>query len=104
MVDLFTQEIHHSDMPTLKLLGAIGCDDAHHLFLVPIFHIYNKDPGSHGWSVLAKVFGLITLALGIQFILTGIQGERFRNSCDFTGIARTVRGKRRKNQCWPERS
>jgi multiple antibiotic resistance protein len=30
--------------------------------------------GHTGMDVLAKIFGLITLALGIQFMITGIQG------------------------------
>jgi len=73
-VILFTQEIHHSDMLTLKLLGAIVC-----MTLIIYFSFrYSIDIikilGHTGMDVLAKVFGLITLALGIQFILTGIQG------------------------------
>ena len=73
-VILFTQGIHHSDTLTLKLLGAIVC-----MTLIIYFSFrYSTDIikilGHTGMDVLAKIFGLITLALGIQFILTGIQG------------------------------
>jgi multiple antibiotic resistance protein len=73
-VILFTQQLHHSDTLTLKLLGAIVC-----MTLIIYFSFrYSTDIikilGHTGMDVLAKIFGLITLALGIQFILTGIQG------------------------------
>jgi len=73
-VILFTQQLHHSDTLTLKLLGAIVC-----MTLIIYFSFrYSTDIikilGHTGMDVLAKIFGLITLALGIQFIVTGIQG------------------------------
>ncbi|MGA2028111.1 MAG: MarC family protein [Syntrophobacteraceae bacterium] len=73
-VILFTQQIHHSDTLTLKLLSAIVC-----MTLIIYFSFrYSTDIikilGHTGMDVLAKLFGLITLALGIQFIITGIQG------------------------------
>ena len=73
-VILFTQQIHHSDTLMLKLLGAIVC-----MTLIIYFSFrYSTDIikilGHTGMDVLAKIFGLITLALGIQFIITGIQG------------------------------
>ncbi len=73
-VILFTQQIHHSDRLMIKLLGAIVC-----MTLIIYFSFrYSTDIikilGHTGMDVLAKIFGLITLALGIQFIITGIQG------------------------------
>ena len=73
-VILFTQQIHHSDTLMLKLISAIVC-----MTLIIYFSFrYSTDIikilGHTGMDVLAKIFGLITLALGIQFIITGIQG------------------------------
>ncbi len=73
-VILFTQEIHRSDPLALKLFGAIVC-----MTLIIYFSFRYSTGiinilGETGMDVLAKIFGLITLALGIQFIITGIQG------------------------------
>ncbi len=73
-VILFTQQNHHSGALTLKLLSAIVC-----MTLIIYFSFrYSTDIikilGHTGMDVLAKIFGLITLALGIQFIITGIEG------------------------------
>ncbi|MGO9018064.1 MAG: MarC family protein [Syntrophobacteraceae bacterium] len=73
-VILFTQQIHHSDTLMIKLLSAILC------MTLIIYLSFRYSPqlikilGHTGMDVLAKIFGLITLALGIQFMITGIQG------------------------------
>ena len=73
-VILFSHGIHHSDTLAFKLLGAIVC------MTIIIYLAFRYSPaiirylGETGLDVLTKVFGLITLALGIQFILSGIQG------------------------------
>jgi multiple antibiotic resistance protein len=71
---LFSQQIHNSGTLTLKLLGAIVCMT----LIIYLSFRYSteiiKVLGKTGMDVLAKIFGLITLALGIQFIITGIQG------------------------------
>jgi multiple antibiotic resistance protein len=73
-VILFTQQIHHSDTLMIKLISAILC------MTLIIYLSFRYSPqlikilGHTGMDVLAKIFGLITLALGIQFMITGIQG------------------------------
>ena len=71
---LFAQGIHDSSALWLKLLGAIICMT----LIIYLSFRYSTTIimvlGHTGMDVLAKVFGLITLALGIQFILKGIQG------------------------------
>ena len=58
----------------LTLLSAIVC------MTLIIYLTFRYSPaiirmlGETGLDVLTKVFGLITLALGIQFILSGIRG------------------------------
>jgi multiple antibiotic resistance protein len=73
-VILFSQQIHHSEILTVRLLGAIVCMT----LIIYLSFRYSTDIikvlGETGMDVLAKIFGLITLALGIQFIITGIQG------------------------------
>jgi multiple antibiotic resistance protein len=73
-VILFAQGIHHSATLWLKLAAAIVC-----MTLIIYFSFrYSTEIirvlGHTGMDVLGKVFGLITLALGIQFIIMGIQG------------------------------
>ena len=73
-VILFSEGIHHSETLALKLMGAIVC------MTIIIYLAFRYSPviikflGETGLDVLTKVFGLITLALGIQFILSGIRG------------------------------
>ena len=73
-VILFSEALHHSDTLGLKLLGAIVC------MTIIIYLTFRYSPviikfmGETGMDVLTKVFGLITLAIGIQFILAGIRG------------------------------
>ncbi|MFZ4537865.1 MarC family protein [Propionivibrio sp.] len=73
-VILFTQGINHSETLEAKLLGAIVC------MTILIYVSFRYSPiiirilKDTGMDVLTKVFGLITLALGIQFILSGIKG------------------------------
>jgi len=73
-VILFTQGIHHSDTLALKLFSAIVCMTLIIYFSFRFSTNIIKILGHTGMDVLAKIFGLITLALGIQFIITGIQG------------------------------
>jgi multiple antibiotic resistance protein len=73
-VILFTQQIHHSGILMLKLFGAIVCMTLIIYFSFRYSTEIIKLLGETGMDVLAKIFGLITLALGIQFILSGIQG------------------------------
>ena len=73
-VILFTQQLHHSDPLMLKLVGAIVCMTIIIYFSFRYSTDIIKVLGHTGMDVLAKIFGLITLALGIQFIVTGIQG------------------------------
>jgi multiple antibiotic resistance protein len=73
-VILFSEGIHRSESLAFKLMGAIVC------MTVIIYLAFRYSPaiikflGETGLDVLTKVFGLITLALGIQFILSGIRG------------------------------
>ncbi len=73
-VILFTENMNHSNSLYIKLLAAIICMTAI-IYLCfrysPIIMGMLKDTGM---DVLTKVFGLITLSLGIQFILSGIRG------------------------------
>ena len=71
---LFSQDIHHFHYLELKLFMAI-------LAMTMIIYLtFRYSPrivqllGPTGMDVLTKIFGLITLALGVQFILTGIGG------------------------------
>jgi len=71
---LFTQDIHHFHFLELKLFLAI-------LTMTMIIYVtFRYSPkivqlmGPTGMDVLTKIFGLITIALGVQFILTGITG------------------------------
>ena len=73
-VILFTQQIHSFSSLTLKLLGAIVCMTIIIYFSFRYSVDIIKVLGHTGMDVLGKIFGLITLALGIQFIVTGIQG------------------------------
>ena len=73
-VILFSETLHRSNTLALKLLSAIVC------MTIIIYLAFRYSPaiikllGETGLDVLTKVFGLITLALGIQFILSGIRG------------------------------
>jgi multiple antibiotic resistance protein len=73
-VILFTQQIHHSGKLAFNLLSAICCMTLL-IYLSFRYSTYIIELlGETGMDVLAKIFGLITLALGIQFIIGGIQG------------------------------
>jgi len=71
---LFSESARHQPYLQFSLMGAIG------IMTVIIYITFYYAPkivsylGSTGLDVLTKIFGLITLALGIQFILTGISG------------------------------
>ncbi len=73
-VILFTERLHHSDALEMKLFGAIVCMT----ILIYVSFRYStlimRYLGETGMDVLSKVFGLITLSLGIQFIISGIKG------------------------------
>jgi multiple antibiotic resistance protein len=71
---LFSQDIHHFYFLELSLFLAIV------VMTVIIWLSFKYAPkivtylGQTGMDVLTKIFGLITLAIGVQFILTGISG------------------------------
>lgn len=73
-VILFAEQTDRSGVLKLKLLGAIACMTA----IIYVTFRYStsiiKLLGETGMDVLSKIFGLITLALGIQFVITGVQG------------------------------
>jgi multiple antibiotic resistance protein len=71
-VILYADSLHHQWPLEWKLLGAI-------VAMTGIIYVsFRRAPllvrvlGETGMDVLTKVFGLITLAIGVQFILTGI--------------------------------
>jgi len=71
---LFSQDIHHFHFIGLKLFLAIIT------MTLIIYFSFRYAPklvgllGQTGMDVLTKIFGLITLAIGVQFILSGIAG------------------------------
>ena len=71
---LFTQDVHYFHFLEIRLLLAIL------VMTLIIYLTFRYAPwivrviGPTGMDVLTKIFGLITLALGVQFILTGIGG------------------------------
>jgi multiple antibiotic resistance protein len=71
---LFAESAHDKPYLHFALMGAIGVMTA----IIYLTFYYSprivKLLGVTGLDVLTKIFGLITLALGIQFILTGIAG------------------------------
>jgi len=73
-VILFSETLHRSETLALKLLGAIICMSLIIYLAFRFSPLIIKILGETGLDVLTKVFGLITLALGIQFILSGIRG------------------------------
>jgi multiple antibiotic resistance protein len=73
-VILFTEQFHHSGVLALKLLGAIICMTLIIYFSFRYSTAIIKILGETGMDVLSKIFGLITLALGIQFVISGIKG------------------------------
>jgi multiple antibiotic resistance protein len=73
-VILFTEQFQHSPTQSFKLFGAIlGMT-----LLIYLSFRYStiiiKVLGHTGMDVLSKIFGLITLSLGLQFIISGIKG------------------------------
>ncbi len=73
-VILFSHQFHLTSKPAFSLFSAIVCmtmliylSFRYSTFIVRLL-------GETGMSVLSKIFGLITLALGIQFIIGGIEG------------------------------
>jgi multiple antibiotic resistance protein len=73
-VILFAESAHDKPYLHFELLSAIG------FMTLIIWFSFRFAPkivhyvGETGLDVLTKIFGLITLALGIQFILTGLSG------------------------------
>jgi multiple antibiotic resistance protein len=71
---LFAETAHESPYTNFALMAAILTMTA------IIYFAFRHAPkivqllDSTGLDVLTKIFGLITLALGIQFVLTGISG------------------------------
>jgi multiple antibiotic resistance protein len=73
-VILFSENMQHSWTHQAKLIGAILVMT---LFIFLSFRFAPKIiriVGDTGLSVFTKIFGLITLALGIQFMLAGLSG------------------------------
>lgn len=73
-VILFAEQLQHSEAQALKLFCAIlGMT-----LLIYLSFRYStviiKVLGHTGMDVLSKIFGLITLSLGLQFIISGIKG------------------------------
>jgi multiple antibiotic resistance protein len=74
-VILFAESLRHQGPVPWKLLGAIA------VMTVITFVSFRRAPllarvlGDTGMDVVTKVFGLITLAIGVQFILSGIQSS-----------------------------
>ncbi len=73
-VILFTENMSHSHTLQFKLLGAIFVMTLIIYFSFRYSPIITRALKDTGMDVLTKVFGLITLSLGIQFILSGIKG------------------------------
>lgn len=73
-VILFTQDIHHFKYLELELFSAIVVMSLINYFAFRYAPKLVRLVGPTGMDVLTKIFGLITLALGVQFILTGIGG------------------------------
>lgn len=69
---LFSESAHNKPYLQFALLGAIIAMTI--LIYLSFWYAPKivKYLGTTGLDVLTKIFGLITLALGIQFILTGI--------------------------------
>lgn len=72
-VILFSHRYHLTQKPAFELLGAILCMT----LIIYLFFRYStliiQLMGETGLDVVSKIFGLITLALGIQFIIEGIR-------------------------------
>jgi multiple antibiotic resistance protein len=73
-VILFTQDIHHFQYLELKLFSAIVVMSLINYLGFRYAPKLVKLVGPTGMDVMTKIFGLITIALGVQFILTGIGG------------------------------
>lgn len=71
---LFAESAHNQPYLHFALMGAIAVMTL--IIYVTFFYAPRivKYLGATGLDVLTKIFGLITLALGIQFIITGIAG------------------------------
>ena len=73
-VILFTENMNKSSSLQIKLIAAIIC------MTLIIYLSFRYSPNiirilkETGMDVLTKVFGLITLSLGIQFIISGLRG------------------------------
>lgn len=74
-VILFTGNMHHSHSLMLKLLVAIFVMALIIFLSFRYSTLIMKYLGATGMDVLTKVFGLITLAIGIQFILDGLKAS-----------------------------
>lgn len=71
---LFSETLHSSETLTLKLLGAIVCITIVIYLMFKYSMLILRFIGETGMDVMTKVFGLIILALGVQFIISGIKG------------------------------
>jgi multiple antibiotic resistance protein len=73
-VILFTQDINHFQYLELKLFLAIVVMSLINYLGFRYAPKLVNIVGPTGMDVMTKIFGLITIALGVQFILTGIGG------------------------------
>ncbi len=73
-VILFTQDMNHFKYLELKLFLAIIAMSLINYLAFRYAPKLVQLAGPTGMDVVTKIFGLITLALGVQFILTGIGG------------------------------
>ena len=69
---LFSHQFHLTGKSQLELLGAILCMTLIIYLSFRYSTLSMRVLGETGMDVLSKVFGLITLALGVQFIIGGI--------------------------------
>ncbi len=72
-VILFSQQFHLAGKPAFELLGAIFCMTLIIYLSFRYSTLILRLLGETGMDVLSKIFGLITLALGVQFIIGGIR-------------------------------
>ncbi len=73
-VILFTQDMNHFQYLELKLLSAIVVMSVINYLAFRYAPKLVNLVGPTGMDVMTKIFGLITIALGVQFILTGLGG------------------------------
>jgi multiple antibiotic resistance protein len=73
-VILFSHQFSLTGKPALALYAAIVCMTLINYLSFRYSTVIIRLLGETGMGVVSKIFGLITLALGIQFIIGGIEG------------------------------